>query len=84
MGMVIAGISILGPLAVIVVFAWQSVFRSARGGGPLCPRCRSPMYLITSLADAHLTLRCKRCDRGDPPWYGKARAWAKSRLHPPQ
>ncbi len=84
MGMVIAGVLMFGALVVIIVGAWCSVFRGARGGDPLCPRCHARMCLIRSLADARLTLRCKRCDRGDPPWSVKARAWAKSRLHPPQ
>ncbi len=84
MEMVIVGVVILGALIVIIVSAWCSVFREARGGDPVCPRCRARLRLFRSCADARLTLRCKQCDRGDPTWYAKAMGWAKSRLHPPR
>ncbi len=79
----VAGVLFLGTLVGIVVYAWVSLLRATRSGEPLCPRCREHMSLTRSL-DRHLTLQCKRCDRGEPSWSSKARAWAKSQLHPPR
>ncbi|HEY0236866.1 MAG TPA: hypothetical protein VGC86_17705 [Afipia sp.] len=76
------GTAFLGTLIVIVVCSWWSVLRDIRSGEPSCPRCRGRMTLVRAL-DRHLTLQCKRCGRGEPSWSSKARAWAKSRLHPP-
>ncbi len=84
MWMVVIGLVFIVTLFVIAAIAWRSVLHDTRSGDPLCPRCRSRMILSPSRIVSHLTFQCPRCDRGDPLWRSKARAWADSQLRPPE